>query len=893
MQGKFNWGRVLLSGASLAALGAGTSYAQDNSEVSDEIIVTATGRAAAIQDVPIAVTAVSSEAVENAGVHDIRDLEQLAPSYRFFTGQSNTAGTNAIIRGLGTGGDNPGFEAAVGVFIDGVYRSRAGTALADLPEVDRIEVLRGPQGTLFGRNTSAGALSIITAGPEFETHAWMEGTAGDYGLAEAKAGFTAPVVQDTLAVRLDVSGRARDGYIDDLRSGNTLNTRDRWNARAQALWDITPDATLRIIVDGGQTNENCCYAVTRQRNDTGLVVNAILAGLAGAPATPGAVGILPGNISTGNALAFAPNALGDYKARDASVTPGREPTEAIQEWGASGQLDWDLGGVQFTSITGYRDWDSQRSQDIDFSDLDRAYRDGLGIRFRTATQEFRFHGEFGRLDWLAGAYIGHEELDQTDRIRVGNDAGIYVDALVANLAGAQLHGTYPMTFADIVGGTPGALPNIVGAGYVQQAASTLAGAALTAPQAFGYLATHPGAASTAVINTYNGIASAFQAAYPLDGMGQQSDYWNQVTDSYALFTHDEISLTDNLVWTIGVRFNHETKDYTAELNAVYPTCQVEQSASISPIIQGIIAASPAAAQIFLLGCNPVLNTAANGAHANSRSEDEWTGTTSLAYHITPDLLAYAGYSRGYKSGGYNLDRSGFGSLLPWLSTPPSDSEPHFDPEFVDSYEGGVKSTLLGGTATLNVTGFYEKIQDFQTNAFSGFNFITFNAPELISQGVEVEGGAHITDHLSFTGGVTWNDATYDKDAFSPSTGELLVPKGTTLAYASKWVSTAAVTYRQPISDDLEALFYIDARYNSSAPTATLARNPLKDNAAYAIVDGRISLGSPEGRWSVEVWGRNLTDETYFIGSFTVPEQDNIAVYPNEPRTWGVTLKARY
>src|SRR5439155_1215019 len=121
-----------------------------------------------------------AEQIQNAGIDDIKDLQQLAPGYRFYTGQSNTAGSSPSIRGLGTGADNPGFEGAVGVFVDGVYRSRASTALGDLPSVERVEVLRGPQGTLFGRNTSAGALNIITQAPEFASHFWLEGGGGDF-----------------------------------------------------------------------------------------------------------------------------------------------------------------------------------------------------------------------------------------------------------------------------------------------------------------------------------------------------------------------------------------------------------------------------------------------------------------------------------------------------------------------------------------------------------------------------------------------------------------------------------------------------------------------------------------------------------------------------------------
>ncbi len=171
---KLGW-KILLSGASLAAMGAlsGPAFAQNNTSAapadqnSDEIIVTATGRAAALQDVPVAVTAIGAGQVENSGAHDLRDLTQLAPSFEMGTGQSNSSGTIARIRGIGTGSDNPGFEGAVGIFIDGVYRARAGAALTDLPELERVEILRGPQGTLFGRNTSSGAINVVTAGPDF------------------------------------------------------------------------------------------------------------------------------------------------------------------------------------------------------------------------------------------------------------------------------------------------------------------------------------------------------------------------------------------------------------------------------------------------------------------------------------------------------------------------------------------------------------------------------------------------------------------------------------------------------------------------------------------------------------------------------------------------------
>ena len=148
----------------------------DDAYSDNEIIVTATRRDQAAQDVPLAVSVVGGEQLANAGVVDIRGIQQLAPSLKTTTGQSSATGAVLSIRGIGTAGDNPGFEPAVGVFIDGVFRSRAGVALAELPPIERVEVLRGPQGTLFGRNTSAGALNITTQKPKLELGGYVEGT---------------------------------------------------------------------------------------------------------------------------------------------------------------------------------------------------------------------------------------------------------------------------------------------------------------------------------------------------------------------------------------------------------------------------------------------------------------------------------------------------------------------------------------------------------------------------------------------------------------------------------------------------------------------------------------------------------------------------------------------
>jgi outer membrane receptor protein involved in Fe transport len=857
MSKKSNWGRILLSGASLAAMGALSSpaLAQDADEVTDEIVVTATGRAAAIQDVPLAVTAVSGEQLENSGVQDLRDVTQVAPSLQMGTGQSNSSGTIARIRGIGTGSDNPGFEGAVGIFIDGVYRSRAGAALADLPELERVEVLRGPQGTLFGRNTSAGAISVISAGPGFEPGMYMQGSYGlddleEYGL---EAGVNMPVT-DAFAVRVDGVIRDRGGYITDATSGDEINSSSRWSARAQATLDLSADASLRFILDGAESDAVCCGVTMISAGTTSALISALTGG----------AGVLP----------IAP------EERRMTVTPGRGYAETTEEWGFSGQLDWDLGGVNLTSITAWRSWDAVRNQDVDFTSADIAYRDGLQVGFDTFTQEIRLQGEVGRLNWLLGAFYADETLNTTDRIRVGAQSSLYT-----NLAVSSGH-TAPELFNF------SAQPSI------------FQGAASVAP-----LSAFNPALITAVNSTNGGylLPSA-------SGQGQQADHWNIQTQSMALFTHNEINLSDNLVLTVGLRYSDESKDLTANLNAVNTTCQSLRAmetatAAAIPGPGGIVAAiqgsSANGATAMALACNPAVNDISNGNYEGSRSEQEFSGTASLAYHINDDMMVYAGYSRGYKAGGFNVDRSGF-QVTPATTAVGSCAVANplgrvcvddlgFEPEFTDSYEIGLKTTLFGGSTTFNVTGFFQQISDYQLNAFNGFNFITRNVPDVISQGVEVELAMNPMEGLNINTGVVYTDAYYDStvvfNALDPIPNT--VNTGDPLSFAPEWVVTGAVAYRVPLSGNIGALFYLDGRWNSEYRTQTLSRNPITDNESFAIFNGRIGIGPENERWSVELFGSNLTDEFYYVGAFAPPLQNSRVVFPNEPRTYGVSLRLQY
>ena len=271
--------KLIVGLASLGVLGVPAGVLAGEADqtadaVIEEMIVTATKREESIQDVPIAVSAFSGEDLASRGVQDIYGLQEVSPSIAVYSSNSTSNGGTLRIRGVGTTGNNPGLEAAVGTFIDGIYRSRAGLAFNDLTDIDRIEILRGPQGTLFGKNTVAGAVNIITRKPEFENSASL--SIGFGNLDSVEYGFigNAVLAPDVLAARVAYSYRERDGFYKEIDSDEAWDNRDRHNLRGQLLWTPNDDVEVRFIGDYTNKDETCCPAAFWIPGPTSPVVAA-------------------------------------------------------------------------------------------------------------------------------------------------------------------------------------------------------------------------------------------------------------------------------------------------------------------------------------------------------------------------------------------------------------------------------------------------------------------------------------------------------------------------------------------------------------------------------------------------------------------------------------------
>ncbi len=901
-----------VDGQTTDATDADTTQAAEPTQQGD-IVITATRRSERLADVPIAVSAVGQEQLQNSGATDIRALGQLAPSL-LVSSTGNEANASARIRGIGTVGDNPGLESSVAVFIDGVYRSRTGSGLNDLGEVDRIEVLRGPQGTLFGRNASAGLINIVTKAPSYNFGGYAEATYGNYDNVRLAGAVTGPIIDDLLAFRIDGVFQDRTGFYYDTVNDTDYNDRNRYFVRGQLLFEPSADISLRLIGDFTRRDEKCCGAVyvdTREKLDP-------------TPGVPGDFAINPAGNRIVNILqslgGVLPSAGDPYNRRIAN-TLGRAYSNVTQDYGGSAQIDWNLGGASLTSITAYREYKAGGASDIDYGNVDIGYRadDGNAYRqFHTFTQEVRLQGSLfdDKLDWLVGGYYSKEDLVVVDNLKFGAQYGAFAACRVVatvNQAAALRNPANPGCLsaggrATLAGQLPGTMP------------------------AFGPVTPL--------------ILAGIDRLSTLNNLGDNRAEYYQDSENYAFFTHNILKLTDRLSVTAGLRYTKESKDFRANFANNNTVCPAQQ-ASLSPLLANpaLAALQPLIGAIVTLTCTGNSTASLNALDLqDGLDEGEFTGTGVVSYKPVDDVMVYASYSRGYKAGGYNLDRS---DLTANVFAPPTNASAarlRFDPEKVNAYEAGVKYSSR--QFTLNIAAFRSEFQNFQLNTFNGTNFVVQNVGSCAddlngadqdasaatgacagdvrsgvrSQGVEIEAGLFPAPDLAVSVGYTLADTKLRRNLVGSETGEALDPAlfllpGSQLSNAPRNVVTTSFSYTPDLgSSGLSALFYVDGRLSSDYNTGSDLFVE-KEQDGFVVVNARIGLRGPDRRWSLELWAQNLLDQNYQQVAFNAPFQgagnidqvlrfglaNNTTAAANqvfssflaEPRTFGATLRTRF
>jgi iron complex outermembrane recepter protein len=407
--------RALATALSTAALlwTPAQAWAQETEEqpvaeaddFSNAIVVTASRRAEDVQDVPIAVSALGEELLESTGTSTIAQITQLQPTVQFIS--SNARNTSTLIRGLGSnyGLTNDGLELGVGIYVDDVYYARPGSATLDYFDIERVEILRGPQGTLFGKNTTAGAISVITRAPTFEPEGSAEFSVGDYGFRQARATVSGPLIDNLLAGRLTLGAVQRDGFLDNVTTGEDVNGVENQSARAQLLFTPANNIDIRWSADVDEQDPDCCTQVFVRYGPS------LRAPARQFPALAAHFG-------------YAPASLNPYDR----VTDIDAETQANQtSYGTSLNVNWDFGPATFTSVSAYRGWEWKPQNDRDYTSLDIRRRSQNPSQQNQWSQEFRLtsNGD-NAIDWVGGLYAFGQEVETTGAEEYGADAAYWL-----------------------------------------------------------------------------------------------------------------------------------------------------------------------------------------------------------------------------------------------------------------------------------------------------------------------------------------------------------------------------------------------------------------------------------------------------------------------------------
>ena len=778
------------AGAPAAAEGsAGATTSADVQQNDANIVVTAQKRAENVQDVPISIAAFSGANLEKSNVTTVESLAKLVPNFSVAKG-AQTSYIRMNVRGIGAA-SNTTVEPSVAVFLDGAYVPHAGAVISSMLDMESVEILRGPQGTLFGRNASVGAVSFHTARPklgDFSGQASGEIGNGDrYKLS----GFVNVPVGDHAAFRIAGSQQWFDGYwrnrLDGDQVGGTNDTILRGSFRGEwgpVEWLVRAD--LAKISGDGATN------IDFDRHSVSDAQWAFFSAFLGAPDT---------NLNDNKTNQFLTADVND------------------KQWGLNSTLSWDIGGGSTVRlINAYRDWrNKQVDGDVIFTPTPLVTRLGL-FDSKAQNHELQFispKDEWlnGRLDMVGGLYYSHEKYSQGENLDLNSQ---FCNKLVPLGPGR----TACNNFLVSTGGEDATVQDV-----------------------------------------------------------------DQISDSYAAYAQANFHFTDKLFATLGGRYTKDSKEGAYDQTS-------------SPFTGTVRAAEHL---VF-----PKIK------------DDRFTYRIGLNYEPTPDQLIFATYSTGYKSAGYNSG-AGSPSLTTIPVTPPTvppttqfvPERRMFDRETVENWELGAKTSWLNNALTLNLTLYRMDIKGFQDRAFDGTSFTVRNAGNLRHQGFEFDGIARPWRNLTLYANLAYLDSNfteYDDAANLPGLSGTQDLKGTPATFAPKWSGRIGFDWTGDIGssgmnwDFNSNLSFVSKFYGGLVNDA----NPQTIVDGYATLGARATLNGPGDRWSVSLFGNNLTNTQYEAGNLYQFLDSSLGlrngVFPGstavrrlhaDPRSYGVAASFRF
>lgn len=799
----------------------------------EEIIVTASKRQQTLQETPIAVSVTGADTIEKARVLDISDLQTIVPSLRVTTLQTSS-NTNFVIRGFGNGANNAGIEPSVGVFIDGVYRSRSAAAIGDLPRLQRVEVLRGPQSTLFGKNASAGVVSVVTAAPSYDPEGRVEVQYGNYDQRLLRAYFTGGL-SETFAMSISGGINKRDGYIETLDAGiPDINDRDRWNVRTQALWEPSEDVTFRLIADYSEIDELCCGVTNIVNGPTAGIISGLLGETI---------------LDTDNPFAY--------------ISPITEtPINKIEDGGVSLQADIDFDGFSLTSISSYRSNDSFNDTEADYTSAEIIDSANNNAEIDTYTQEIRLTSTGDNtVDWMIGGFYFSEDVLQVQGLNYGNDTRAYIDFLAGapgTLAGLEaLSGAVPGSFfsADTTTVETFTQDN-------------------TAWSAFATIDIH--------INdrlTLTGGLNYTKDKKTITGSTVNTDAFGDVNFTQAFFNFTFFTQTGLAPTPENIAFIESVAPGT---EGAILAGSAAAAAGLAPLqFQPQFVGFPNSVESGRSNDDKLTWTARLAYDVNDNVNVYFsaaTGYKATSWNLSRD-------SRPFLADGPALQAAG---LLPNNYDPATGRNfgtRFAGPEEATVYELGLKARFPRGA--FNVAIFDQTIDGFQSNIFQGTGFVLGNAGKQSTKGVELDATWSPIDELTLTFAGTYLDPVYDDFQNAPGPGGTVIDaSGNRPAGIHEFSITTSATYNHQFESG--AYGFIRADYIHESDVQVVDNIP---GVNREVNQFNASAGIEfENGFGISIFGRNLFNDEYFLSAFPgVVQAGTVNGYANTPRLWGVSL----
>lgn len=766
---------------------AQTPAGGSSSALLEEIIVTARKREESLQDAPIAVSAFSGEALDFRGVTDLEQLDQFTPNLVLNESPTNSNVTNAavFIRGIGQTDFVPVIDPGVGIYVDGVYLGRSVGAVLDLVDLERIEVLRGPQGTLFGRNTIGGAISMTSKQPDEEFGGKVDLKVGTDAMVKARGSVNVPLA-DNLFGRFSLATFQQDGYVKRVFDGKKLGDQDVFAARGSVRWQPTADLDITLSGDYSRERENGSPSVT-----TGIQPMNVGLATGGGPSMTLAANTIAAQLANGGPPSFVGGAFFDvtqpfpfqflaceqpanfnnpfcYNSRyiedgKKKYNYGTDPSEQeLDVWGFSGVVEWDITDkLAVKSITALRGFDGYFAGDQDGSPVRVSYLIDI-YEHEQISQEVQLLGSSfqDKLDWIAGFYYFDEEGENLNPVR-------------------------------------------------------------------------------------------FSQVYLQSGGEYEADSW-------AVFGQGTWHINDRLDLTVGLRYTEDQRDYLP--------VQFIEVLPIGPL--PVFCPPGQMERVCQVGDRPL------PFETVSHSTEELVPMANLAYQWNDQLMTYFTYSEGFKSGGFTQ-----------RIFPPEPSTPSFNPEFVTSYEVGLKFEGWDNRLRLNLAGFFTDYEDLQLLVADPTRVGPFvsNAGDAEIWGMEVEWFANPAEGWFITGSVGLTDA----DRTQLGGGVQGLTLDSRFEHISKWMANAQVYKEFPMGEWGYLTPRVEWSYRSKygtnannvprdgAPTLAggpFANVPLSFGVANpALIQDELHLVNISLRWDVRntnlavtAGADNLADKEYRI-----------------------------